>query len=200
MQSATAGKPQTQEATNAKKDLRLELSTFEESLEALRVLYEQYFLGLVPLSPDREARDVKRRLRELMKAPFKNSAMTYKLKMLVSRYHTLNTYWQRVLKAREDGTYCKDVFKANLRERRALEEAYAQTAQGAAERGMQQLFQSYREALEKQTGAVQRLNFEAFSKSLVERAKEFKARHQCKKVAFKVVVKEGKVTILASGK
>ena len=126
--------------------------------------------------------------------------MTYKLKMLVSRYHTLNTYWQRVLKAREDGTYCKDVFKANLRERRALEEAYAQTAQGAAERGMQQLFQSYREALEKQTGAVQRLNFEAFSKSLVERAKEFKARHQCKKVAFKVVVKEGKVTILASGK
>jgi len=183
-----------------KLDLRAELDKLESLISELKVQYEQYFTGLLPLSPDKMHNDVKRKIRQLLKAPFKNHALNFRMKTLEGRYSTFNTYWQRILKQREDGTYTKDVFKANLRERNALEDARSETASGKAEKSMQVLFNSYREALEKTTGQKQNLDYQAFQKSLVERAKEFKARHQDKKVTFKVVVKDGNVSIKAKVK
>lgn len=178
-------------------DLRAELERLEHMIADLKVQYEQYFSGLMPLAPDKLHNDVKRKIRELLKAPLKNHSVNYKLKTLEGRYGTFNNYWQRVLKQREEGTYNRDVFKANLRERNALEDAKQDTEAGKAEGGVQALFRSYREALEKTTGQKQDLNFDAFKKSLVERAKEFKAKNKDKKVSFKVVVENGQVKVKA---
>lgn len=179
-------------------DLRAELRKLEEMIGQLKMEYEQYFLGQLPLAPERLHNIVKRRIRELRKAPFRSQAINFKLKTLEGRYNTFNNYWQRVLKQREEGTYSRDVFKANLRERNALEDAWSQTAAGKAEKGLQNLFNSYKAALEKQLGQQQRLDFSAFQKSLIERAKQFKAKGQ--KVSFRVVVENGKVNIKAKVK
>ena len=186
--------------TGQRKDLRVELERFATLLDELKVQYEQFFMGLAARAPEREHKSIQRLLKDLMRAPFKTVETSYRLKMQETRYHTLNTYWQRVLKQREDGTYHRDIFKADLREKIAAEELYLGTAQGTAEKSMQELFRSYKLALEKQTGNKQNLNFEKFSKSLVQRAQEFKAKSGCEKVAFKVVLKDGKVAIQAKGK
>ena len=178
-------------------DLRAELERLERMIADLKVQYEQYFTGMMPLAPDKLHNDVKRKIRELLKAPLKNHSINFKLKTLEGRYGTFNNYWQRVLKQREEGTYNKDVFKANLREQNALEDAKQETETGKAEGGVQALFRSYREALEKSTGQKQELNFDAFKKSLVERAKEFKEKNKDKKVKFKVVVENGQVKVKA---
>lgn len=181
-------------------DVRFELDTLEEQLESLRIHYEQFFTGLLPLAPDKQHGEVKRRIRRLLKAPFRNSEMSYRLKSLEGRYNTLHSYWQRVLRERDEGTYCKDVFKANMREKNKLEEAHAQTAQGAAEKAMKQLFSKYKEALEQHTGKVQSIDFNAFKKAIVQRTKEFKEKSNGQRVSFKVVVHQGKVTIKATPK
>lgn len=181
-------------------DLRGQLDKFNQMLDELKVDYEQYFLGLVMIAPDKAHNDLKRFLRRLMKAPFKSSEIAYRLRSLETRYSTLNTYWQRVLKQREDGTYSKDVFKANLRERNAVADAKAETEQGQAEKSFVSLFNSYKEALEKQTGKKQEVNFDGFKKSLIARAKDLKEQHGVKKMSFKVVVKDGKVTVQAKAK
>lgn len=181
-------------------DVRLELDKLDRSIEELRLNFEQYFTGLLPLAPDRLHGEVKRHFRRLLKAPFKNSEMSFRLKTLEGRYHTLNSYWQRVLREREAGTYVKDVFKANLRERFSLEDQRSQTSVGAAEKGIQNLFNSYREAIEKQTGQVAKIDYQKFQKAIVQRAKEFKAQNEGKKVSFKIVLKNGKVTIEARAK
>ena len=126
--------------------------------------------------------------------------MGFRLRAIENRYQTYHTYWERVLKQREDGTYSKDVFKANLREKRAFEEAHAGTAEGVAERGMVSLFNAYKMALEKQTGKVPQLDFKAFHTSLVQRAKDLKAKTGAEKLSFKVMVKNGKVTVQAKAK
>jgi hypothetical protein len=181
-------------------DLRVELDRLEAMLAELKVLYEQYFLGQTPLAPDKLHNDVKRHIRMMLRAPFKSSAMSYRLKTLEGRYNTFNTYWQRVLKQREEGTYFRDVFRANLREKNALEDARSETAVGKAEKNMQNLFNSYKEALEKQTGAKQNIDYKAFQRSLVQRAKDFKEKSGARKLTFKVVVKDGKVVLQASAK
>ncbi len=178
-----------------RQDLTAELTALENMISDLKVQYEQYFSGILPLAPERLHADVKRTIRNLMNAPFRSSAINYRLKALKNRYSTLDTYWQRVLKQREEGTYSKDVFKANLREKISQEAAREQTAAGVAQKGFTALFNSYCEALEKQSGNKAQVDYEAFQKSLIARAKEFKAKNQGKKLSFKVVIKDGKVTI-----
>lgn len=178
-------------------DLRAELDHLENAVAELKVQYEQYFTGLSPLPPDKLHADVKRRLRALLSAPFRGSEVNYRLRSLKQRYHSFDTYFQRVMKQREEGVYHRDVFKANLRERIAQEEQFAQSAEGAAAKGMKELFESYRQALEKQSGRRPDVDFKAFKDSLMRRAKELKERHGVKKLTFRVVVKGGKVTVQA---
>ncbi len=195
-----AAKTTTAVALSERLDLRAELDKLDVMLSELRVLFEQHFSGLLPLAPEKPHAEVKRKIRVLRKAPFKNSALNYRLRTLEVRYGTLHTYWQRVLREREEGTYSKDVFKANLRDRQATDAAYAQTTQGAADKGMKTLFDAYRSALEKQSGTAAKVDFSAFKESLLKRAQDYKKQHGNKKLTFKVVVKDGKVAVRATVK
>ncbi len=181
-------------------DLRADLDRLDSMISELKVLFEQYFLGIITLPPDKPHNEVKAYIRKLRKSPFKTAATSFRLRSVETRYNTLYTYWQRVLREREEGTYARDVFKANLRERNALADEKSTTSQGAAERNMGSLFDSYREALEKATGKKQAVDFEAFQKSLIKRAKELKERHGVTRLSFKVVVKDGKVSVQAKAK
>ena len=178
-------------------DVRAELDRLESGLSELKVQYEQHFLGILPLAPDKLHAEVKQLIRRIRKAPFKNSAMGFRLRSLETRYQTFHTYWQRVLKEREDGTYVRDIFKAELRSRLATEAAEATTAKGEANRGMKELFDTYRSALEKQSGQSVDVDFGAFKESLIKRAKDLKEKHNVKKLTFTVTVKDGKVLVQA---
>lgn len=174
-----------------------ELKKLQGMIEELRLDYEQYFLGITPFRPDKLHGEVKRLIRKIRMAPFKRQAQKYKQLTLESRFQTYNDYWQRIIRQKEEGTYSKDVFKANLRERHALEDQEAETEKGAVSRNMQALFNSYKRALEQQTGRKQELDLKAFRKSILKRAKAYRQKYGDKKLSFKVVVKKGKVSIKA---
>lgn len=183
-----------------KAELRAELNRLEAALNELKVLYEQYFMGIQPLAPEGDHKEVKRLIRKLWAAPFRNSEINYRLKTLENKYQTFNTYWERILREREQGTYSRDVFKAEMRDRLAEQEKRSQSPEGAAERGIKELFETYKSALEKSTGLAQKLDFTAFQQSLVARAKDLREKHGIKKLTFKVVVKDGKVSVQAKPK
>lgn len=180
-----------------KLNIRVELDRLEASLADLKVLYEQYFSGIIPREPEVDHKKLKLLIKKLRKAPFKNSALNYRLRVLEHRYSTFNTYWQRVLREREEGTYVRDVFKANLREKRALEDERLATPEGQTEQGVKELFQVYKRTLEKATGKAQELDFNLFRKSIMDRARAFREQHGSKKMSFRVTVKNGKVTVQA---
>jgi hypothetical protein len=183
-----------------KVNVRKELNDFEQMLEELKIQYEQFFLGVLPMQPEKLHGDVKRALRRLFKLPFKNSEMSFRLRMLENRYTAYNSYWMRILKQKEDGTYSRDVFKAELRKRTQQHEVEANSAQGAASKQMKDLFQTYKDTLERQTNRTHDIRFEDFKRSLVKKAKVLQEQHGSKKFNFKVVVKNGKVTISAQSK
>ncbi|HMO01691.1 MAG TPA: MXAN_5187 C-terminal domain-containing protein [Oligoflexia bacterium] len=174
-----------------------ELDKFEASLEKLKVEYEHYFLALNNSAPEKFHKEIVKRLRELTQMPFKTQASSFRLKTLDGRYHTYNTYWQRVLKEREAGTYSKDTFKADLREKTALEEQFALTAAGIAEGALKELYKSYKNALEKTSGNKQAIDYQSFQKSIINRAREFREKHPDRKMSFSVVVTKGKVSVKA---
>jgi len=62
------------------------------------------------------------------------------------------------------------------------------------------LFDAYKTALERHTGQKQNVDYSAFQKALVQRAKDFKAKTGAQKLAFKIVVKDGRVSVQAKAK
>lgn len=193
----TSGSPQ--EFKNAA-SVRVELNRVQQELEQLKILYEQHFMGIHRFPPDALHQKMERTLRQLKSAPFKNSQTNYQLRMIEQRFQAYNSYWKRVQREREEGTYFRDVFKAELRERVALEDAEAQTQKGKAKANVKALFDTYRDAIEQQTGKRMNLDYDKFQKRLVQQAKSFKAKHGNKKLSFRVVVQDGKVRVRASAK
>ncbi len=190
----------TESKSGHQEALNQQLDQLSELIERTRVLYEQHFMGIMPIAPFKEHAEIKKRLRSLFQQPFRSSTIRFRLKTIESRYRTYNTYWEKVLKQREEGTYFRDVFKAELHAKEAAQAEREKTTEGKASKQMVELFNSYKKALEESGGKKQNLNFDAFQKSLIDRAKDIKSSYGVKKVSFKVVVKEGKVTVQAKGK
>ena len=117
--------------TSNRRELDIKLDQLEAKIEQLRVLYEQHYIDVLPLPPLQEQKAVDREVRTLMRAPFKNSQTRFRLRMVVQRYQTYKTYWERVNKQREEGTYCRDIFKAEMREKLDEEAKKAMSEQGA---------------------------------------------------------------------
>lgn len=105
-----------------------QVAEFEAMIEALRHDYEQYFLGNERFAPDALHQQVKRTLRRLNAAPITRTVTQFKLRNLSQRLMTYSTYWNRILRQIEDGTYVRHVKRAQRRQQATL----AQTAARAA--------------------------------------------------------------------
>ena len=57
------------QSTSSRRELELKLDMFERNIAELKVIYEQYFLDLVPFPPDKQHQQLKRTKNELLKAP-----------------------------------------------------------------------------------------------------------------------------------
>lgn len=119
-----------EDATLAK--VNAEIDECAALLEVLRARYEQYFLGIERVPPERERKDVFRRLHQLEHLTFNNTATKFRLQTLAQKFRTYGEYWSRTLRQIEDGTYVRHVAKARklVAQQAALDKAAAQQAAG----------------------------------------------------------------------
>jgi hypothetical protein len=92
-----------------------ECDELEEELAALKVAYEQYFLGNERLAPARAHDDFKKRLMKLKTSMVRNTAAKFRMNSLHNKFLTYERMWQRTLQEIEAGTYKRDLFKAKRR-------------------------------------------------------------------------------------
>ena len=83
-----------------KRELDLKLDLLERRIDEARVIYEQYFVDVMPHPPDKQVKIIKNQIRSLIKAPFKTSQHKFRLRALITRFQTYSTYWERVMKQR----------------------------------------------------------------------------------------------------
>ncbi|MGH7435071.1 MAG: MXAN_5187 C-terminal domain-containing protein [Polyangiaceae bacterium] len=102
---------QHQQATDVEKLV----GELEVGVDRLRSLYEQYFMGIEKLEPLVPRKDVDRRIHVLRKEQIRNTALRFRFQMILQRYNTYQTHWQRVCREIENGTYKRHVVRANKR-------------------------------------------------------------------------------------
>ena len=104
------------------------LNEVETRLDRLRALYEQYFQGIERLEPTVPKKEVERRMQLLRKSQPRNTALRFRTQQIIQKYTTYLTYWTRVARQIEEGTFRRDVMKARQRRDEMREQRKAERA------------------------------------------------------------------------
>jgi hypothetical protein len=97
------------------KEFEITLSDAEVQLSRIKHLYEQWFQGIERIEPQIPRKQFIRMLNLLRKEKPRNTALRFRFQTLVQRYTTLQTYWRRIGRQIEEGTYRRDLLRARRR-------------------------------------------------------------------------------------
>lgn len=92
-------------STVSNKEIEELLHQLTKQTDRLKVMYEQYFMGIQKVPPAQLHRDVERRLRELTQLNIRNTALRFRLANIKQKYGSYNSYWKRTMRQIEQGTY-----------------------------------------------------------------------------------------------
>jgi hypothetical protein len=96
-------------------EFEISLSNAEVQLSRIKHLYEQWFQGIERIEPQIPRKQFDRSLHELRKISPRNTALRFRFQTLIQRYTTLQTYWRRIGRQIEEGTYRRDLLRARQR-------------------------------------------------------------------------------------
>lgn len=97
------------------KEFDAHLHDAEVKLKRLKALYEQWFQGIERIEPTVARKELDRLLAMLTKNRPRNTAARFRLQQLSARYSIYATYWGRIARQIEEGTYERDVRRAARR-------------------------------------------------------------------------------------
>jgi hypothetical protein len=92
-------------------DIEEVLELLEQQIERLKVMYEQYFMGIQKMAPGQLHRDVERGIRELTQKQIRNTALRYRYTNISQKFGSYNTYWRRTMNEIENGRYIRHINK-----------------------------------------------------------------------------------------
>ena len=173
-----------------------ELTVLERHLMRLKLDYERYFLGSRPREPVVERREVNKQILYYSNNQIQNTALRFKFNSINARYQAFKRHWDSVLRQMEAGTYKRDLFKANLRERERADKPAASETESQANIGS--LFESYVDAAQACGQKIAGLTPQKLQAVIDKQRAELTEKLGCSDVAFRVVVQKGKVKLKAS--
>ncbi len=117
-------------------EVQRELEELETRLERLRIQYDLYFTGIEKSLPFVARKDVDRRFTQLHRENLRNTGLKFRFNTLVQRFTMYQTYWNRIIRQIEEGTWRRDQKRAarmGSRIRPSLDDGNAPTELSADE-------------------------------------------------------------------
>lgn len=98
------------------------LNEIEAKMQRLRTAYEQYFVGVERMPPTSMRKDVFTLVLRVENLYIQNTAQKFRSRSLIQRFNSYKTYWTRIERQIEEGTYQRDINRANRRNVRQREQ------------------------------------------------------------------------------
>ncbi len=99
------------------KRIKEAISLLETFLQVVKNEHEMFFLGITRRPPEAKVRDLKRMVRDLEETTITNTAMQFQVRRLRARFNSYSTLWTRTVKQIEEGTYHRQRYMADAREK-----------------------------------------------------------------------------------
>lgn len=80
-------------------------------IERCKQLYEQYFMGIEKLEPLTARKEITRALLTLQQQHIRNTGLRFKFGTMLQKWNIYITYWNRILREIENGTYVRHLVK-----------------------------------------------------------------------------------------
>lgn len=173
---------------------------FTTKLNQLKVAYEQYFMGMERIAPLKLHDEVAAIIRKYSGQVINNTALKFRYNSLVARYNSYQTYWNRVMKQIEEGSYARSQFRANLKGSTINPNnapAESQKRLTSSKDPMDLLYSSYVEARKKNKESVDGITRDSLRSVISKQTDVIRKKFSCSKVSFKVVTEGGKTKIKA---
>lgn len=90
-------------------EIEEQLDLLDKLVDRLRVMYEQYFMGIQKQAPSQLHTEAERRLREVTQLQIRNTGLRYRLATITQKFGSYNSYWRRTLREIEGGRYHRDL-------------------------------------------------------------------------------------------
>ncbi|MCB1196893.1 MAG: hypothetical protein KDK51_00850 [Deltaproteobacteria bacterium] len=162
-------------------------------MERLRKDYEQYFLGLTRENPQRLREKVGNLVRKNHGTPIQNARLKFRYQQAISRFNTYCTYWDRILRKIEEGSYERDLFKANLHEKNRPAGVSNQTSESSDD--MYKLYQTFQQAKDQLNQSLSNVSYKKFQQQLESKKALLQEKHKGHDITFKITSEDGKVKI-----
>ena len=181
-----------------------ELRILETKLKTLRRDYEQYFLGSRPREPQTLRAELQKAMFRLGNGVIRNTGERFKYSTINSQFLTYKRHWDETLRKMEAGTYKRQVFKANMRDR-ARGHVPGETSttdpknapDDTSQSDISDIYASYMEAAKQCGQNVSGLTPEKLHGAIQKQASAIKKKLGVDDVSFRVEVVEGKVKLKA---
>ena len=178
-----------------------ELRAIDMKLKTLKRDYEHYFLGSRPREPANLRAELQKTMIRLQSGTIKNTAERFRFNSLNQQFVTYKRLWDETLRKMEAGTYKRQVFKANLRDReRGLDPETPQAPPKIAEKqssDTEDIFANYVKAAESCGQNTSGLTPAKLQGAIDKKANAIKEKLGVKDLTFRVEVVDGKVKLKA---
>ncbi|MEZ4273249.1 MAG: MXAN_5187 C-terminal domain-containing protein [Myxococcota bacterium] len=187
-----------------------EIEQLEKDLKALRTEYEKYFAGIERREPLRERDQFKRLLLRTRTQPGASTLTRFKLQQLQASLTTVESYWNRIARQIEEGTYKRDKMRAQQRQtqRDAEPESNAtppsqatssKPTEASAPKHSASLLQLHSAFMEagKKVGNPANVSIDALARTIAKQTAVIREQYKCQSVEFKVAIKDGRAILKA---
>lgn len=182
----------------AGKDIDEDLQILDNKLGQLRLAYEQYFMGSRPREPVMLRQEVQKLVVLYSNQPITNTAARFKFNSLCARYQAFKRQWEDTLRKMELGTYARQRFRADLKQRQGEETGKRPSSRVTADRA-DSIFDAYVEARRGCGQEVKGLSPERFQQMVAKQERSLRERFGSdSQFRFRVVVEEGRAKLKAS--
>jgi hypothetical protein len=182
------------------------LDELESEIEALRIAYEKYFLGVERAAPVRQRERLERKLRGLEGISFRTTVLRFRMGGLRARYITYAHYWTRILDQMERGVSRRDLQRQAREPARAAAAAppastptvrEAPTAALVDPDNARDVFDRLVAAKQSVGESTEGMTFPAFLRKLSREAPKIAEQHGGAALRFDVEIAAGKVRVRA---
>jgi len=90
-------------------EIEEQLDDLDKRVDRLRVMYEQYFMGIQKQPPSYLHTECERKIRDLTQLQIRNTGLRYRFATITQKFGAYNTYWRRTLREIEAGRYVRDL-------------------------------------------------------------------------------------------
>lgn len=197
------GGPRPRAESGPEKSPKELVAELEERIEKLRVAFEKYFLGIDKRPPFDQRDQVVRIIRHLQGKRIAQPVVRFQFQGLVGRFNVFDTYWTRILRQIEEGTYQRDLFKARLREpqqrppgaENASPPPAGDLGWGLREEELRKVYDEYIEARRFCGEPTEGLSYEKVRAALLREAPRIAEKARVDRVSFEVVLRQGKAVL-----